>query len=50
VVQAVRNHGGGYVNHNMFWHVMTPGGPDAPQGDLAVAINHHFGSLVPSAL
>lgn len=42
---AVRNHGGGYVNHNMFWHVMTPGGSNSPQGDLAFAISHQFGSL-----
>jgi len=42
---AVRNHGGGYVNHNMFWRVLTPGGPQEPQGELALAINDRFGSL-----
>jgi superoxide dismutase len=34
----------------MFWHVMTPGGSSEPQGDLAFAIDKHFGSLVPSLL
>jgi len=47
--QAVRNHGGGYVNHNMFWRVLTPGGPQEPQGELALAINDRFGSLVVSS-
>ncbi len=42
---AVRNNGGGYVNHALFWDVMTPGGADAPGGDLAAAIDAAFGSL-----
>ena len=42
---AVRNNGGGYVNHALFWDVMTPGGADAPQGALASAIETTFGSL-----
>ncbi|MGB1778965.1 MAG: superoxide dismutase [Longimicrobiales bacterium] len=42
---AVRNNGGGYVNHALFWDVMTPGGADAPSGDLATAIDAAFGSL-----
>jgi len=42
---AVRNNGGGYVNHALFWDVMTPGGADAPSGDLAAAIDSAFGSL-----
>ena len=42
---AVRNNGGGYVNHTLFWDVMTPGGAKAPSGDLAAAINSAFGSL-----
>ena len=42
---AVRNHGGGYVNHTLFWEMMTPGGADAPGGDLAGAIDGSFGSL-----
>jgi Fe-Mn family superoxide dismutase len=35
---AVRNNGGGHVNHTMFWQIMTPGGPAAPRGDLAAAL------------
>ena len=42
---AVRNNGGGYVNHALFWSVMTPGGADSPSGDLSLAINNTFGSL-----
>jgi len=42
---AVRNNGGGYVNHALFWDVMTPGGADSPSGDLAAAIDAAFGSL-----
>ncbi len=42
---AVRNNGGGYVNHALFWRLMTPGGADAPTGDLASAIRAAFGSV-----
>lgn len=42
---AVRNHGGGYVNHTLFWDVMRPGGADAPSGDLGGAIDKTFGSF-----
>ena len=42
---AVRNNGGGYINHALFWDVMTPGGASAPSGDLAAAIDSAFGSL-----
>ena len=42
---AVRNNGGGFVNHSLFWKTMTPGGADAPSGDLADAINSTFGSF-----
>ena len=42
---AVRNNGGGYVNHALFWDLMTPGGADAPSGDLASAIEAAFGSV-----
>ena len=42
---AVRNNGGGYVNHSLFWRLMTPGGADAPGGDLASAIEAAFGSV-----
>lgn len=42
---AVRNNGGGFYNHNVFWKCMNPGGSEAPVGDFAVAINQSFGSL-----
>lgn len=42
---AVRNNGGGHVNHTMFWEIMTPGGSKVPTGELAAAINAKFGSL-----
>jgi len=42
---AVRNNGGGHVNHTFFWEIMTPGGAKAPSGPLADAINSAFGSL-----
>jgi Fe-Mn family superoxide dismutase len=41
----VRNNGGGYVNHTFFWRLMTPGGADAPSGELAAAIDAAFGSV-----
>lgn len=41
---AVRNNGGGNVNHTMFWEIMGPGG-GAPTGRLAEAITSTFGSL-----
>ena len=42
---AVRNNGGGYVNHNFFWQLLTPGGDKAPGGALAEAIKASFGSF-----
>lgn len=42
---AVRNNGGGYYNHNLFWTVMSPDGGGAPSGELADAINASFGSF-----
>ena len=42
---AVRNIAGRYVNHAMFWQLMTPGGADAPGGELAAAINAAFGDV-----
>ncbi len=42
---AVRNNGGGHVNHTLFWEIMTPGGAKEPTGALADAINSAFGSL-----
>ncbi len=41
----VINHGGGHVNHSLFWEVMRPGKADnAPEGELLSAINEAFGS------
>jgi Fe-Mn family superoxide dismutase len=42
---AVRNNGGGFVNHSIFWAIMAPGGAGEPSGDLAAAIDDAFGSL-----
>ena len=42
---AVRNNGGGYANHNLFWEIMGPGGGGEPSGDLAAAIADTFGSF-----
>ena len=42
---AVRNNGGGYVNHNLFWELMAPGGADAPGGALGAAIDAAFDSF-----
>jgi len=42
---AVRNNGGGHINHSMFWKIMTPGGGGAPLGHVAQAINATFGSF-----
>ncbi len=42
---AVRNNGGGYANHNLFWNSMSPNGGGEPTGDLAAAIDAAFGSF-----
>jgi Fe-Mn family superoxide dismutase len=42
---AVRNNGGGHVNHTMFWQIMGPGKGGAPTGPVAAAINGAFGSF-----
>ncbi len=42
---AVRNNGGGHVNHTMFWQIMGPGKGGAPTGAIADAINGAFGSF-----
>lgn len=42
---AVRNNGGGYYNHCLFWEVMSADGGGSPSGELATAINDAFGSF-----
>ena len=42
---AVRNNGGGFYNHNIYWSVMGPGGGGEPSGALLEAINGAFGSF-----
>jgi Fe-Mn family superoxide dismutase len=42
---AVRNNGGGHVNHTLFWEIMSPNGGGEPSGALADAIASTFGSL-----
>ncbi|MDM9631219.1 superoxide dismutase [Robiginitalea aurantiaca] len=41
---AVRNNGGGYYNHCLFWEVMSPNGGGSPEGGLGSAISDAFGS------
>ena len=42
---AVRNNGGGYYNHCLFWDIMGPNAGGFPSGDLGEAINKSFGSF-----
>ncbi len=42
---AIRNNGGGYWNHSLFWNIMSPSGGGEPQGNLSNAINDQFGSF-----
>ena len=42
---AVRNNGGGFYNHSLFWSVMSPNGGGEPTGELADAINEECGSF-----
>ena len=42
---AVRNNGGGYYNHSLFWTIMKPNGGGTPTGELAQAIDKAFGSF-----
>jgi Fe-Mn family superoxide dismutase len=42
---AVRNNGGGHINHSMFWKILGPGIEAAPVGNLAAAIHSTFGSF-----
>ena len=42
---AVRNNGGGYYNHNLFWELMSPNGGGEPSGELLKQIQKTFGSF-----
>jgi len=42
---AVRNNGGGFANHSLFWQVMSPNGGGEPDGALGAAIDSAFGSF-----
>ena len=42
---AVRNNGGGFYNHNLYWAVMSPNGGGLPTGDLLAAIESDFGTF-----
>lgn len=42
---AVRNNGGGHINHSMFWQIMGPGAGGSPVGNLAQAITGSFGGF-----
>ncbi len=42
---AVRNNGGGFYNHSLFWTILSPNGGGKPSGDLAKAIDSAFGSF-----
>ena len=42
---AVRNNGGGFLNHGIFWTTMSPNGGGSPTGELATAIDQAFGSF-----
>ncbi len=42
---AVRNNGGGFYNHSLFWEMMSPDGGGTPSGELADAIDNAFGSF-----
>lgn len=42
---AVRNNGGGFYNHSLFWSILAPNAGGTPTGDLAEAIDNQFGSF-----
>jgi superoxide dismutase, Fe-Mn family len=42
---AVRNNGGGHVNHSLFWNLLSSKGGGAPSGDIQSVINSNFGSF-----
>ncbi|HET8753407.1 MAG TPA: superoxide dismutase [Salinimicrobium sp.] len=43
--KAVRNNGGGYYNHSLYWEIMSPDGGGKPSGELATAIDNAYGSF-----
>ncbi len=43
--KAVRNNGGGFFNHSLFWEIMSPNGGGIPNGEIADAINNAFGNF-----
>lgn len=45
LLPAIRNNGGGFYNHNLYWQLLTPGGGDEPEGDLRKAILNDFGTI-----
>lgn len=42
---AIRNNGGGYYNHNLFWEIMSPNGGGNPIGEVAAAIERDLGGF-----
>ena len=42
---AVRNNGGGYFNHSLFWEILTPNAPKKPKGELLAAIEKAYGTF-----
>jgi superoxide dismutase, Fe-Mn family len=44
-IPAVRNNGGGFWNHSLFWEILSPNGGGEPKGDLAATITSTFGSF-----
>ena len=45
LTDAIRNNGGGYYNHCLFWRIMSPAGGGNPHGKIGEAINETFGSF-----
>lgn len=43
--KAVRNNGGGFYNHRLFWEIMSPDGGGKPKGEIAEAINSVYGNF-----
>ena len=42
---GLRNNGGGFYNHNLFWEIMGPNGGGEPSGEISESINSNFGSF-----